>query len=253
MNEARESMVLVRLNQPALGPDPRDGEEFLSNKHWLEAAYCIQNGRTTSFINFEGEVLVEWDSALIENVRWPDIPHMAQTAETQIDRYRRIKVEYPNAWKDWVEGEEEALGEEFERGESLEEICRLHQRAPGGIVARLRKLELVGKDARQSEVEELLNARRIAARLHQEVGAIEELGSSVQVVSADDKADDNGSMDFVAMHRFFHYESAGVTKKNRLMNNLTGSCSCGGWQKTMGSLGSLKASWQEHVATSPRA
>ena len=247
MKNKRDSMVAILFTEPVLGPDPRDSGEFLSNKHWLEAAYCIQNGQTTSFIDFEGEVLSEWKSSTIQAINWPkDIEETAEV-ESGANRYNQIKGQYPNFWTKWLDSEDDKLRSEFEQGLQLEQICQSHQRAPGGIVSRLRKLGLVGPIASTTEVEEILNSRRMALILHEDLGAVEDRM---------DGPEDHVSLSVTelprkvvpaALHKFFYYDSAGVTRKTRIMNNVTGSCSCGGWQTIMGSVGSLRAAWQEHV------
>ena len=239
-------MVAVLFAEPVLGPDPRDGDQFLSTKHWLEAAYCIQNGKTVAFIDFDGQVIAEWPSSAIRSINWPESVTDENEDARPIDRYRQIKEKYPKAWSSWSEQEEESLVLEFERGEPLAFICDSHERAPGGIIARLRNLGLVDPKASRSEVEEVLNSRRVALRLHVDLGAVEDsAGSSEESVLNVVRGLEEDAVG--VLHKFFYYESAGVSRKTRVMNNITGSCSCGGWQKTMGSIGSLKSYWQDHV------
>jgi hypothetical protein len=247
VKNARDSMVSILFTEPVLGPDPHDSEVFLSTKHWLEAAYCIQSGLSTAFIDFEGEVMFEWPTSLIQLINWPKVKDSTVGIESYADRRERIIKQYPSAWSEWLDGEDDELRVEFERGDQLGQICQAHQRAPGGVVARLRKLTLVHPKASSSEVTEILNSRHMATILHEDLGAIQEQADSPEGNMSDSSTEHPGSGDPSGLHKFFYYDSAGVTRKTRIMNNFTGSCSCGGWQKIMGSVGSLKAAWNEHV------
>jgi hypothetical protein len=58
----------------------------------------------------------------------------------------RVKDNFARAWQKWDETEDLQLRENFDARKDLKELTVLHQRAEGGIVARLKKLELLESD-----------------------------------------------------------------------------------------------------------
>jgi len=58
----------------------------------------------------------------------------------------KVKASFSRAWQRWDETEELQLRENFDARKDLQELAVLHQRAEGGIVARLKKLELLEAD-----------------------------------------------------------------------------------------------------------
>lgn len=58
----------------------------------------------------------------------------------------RVKENFARAWQRWDENEDSQLRENFDARKDLAELTVLHQRAEGGIVARLQKLELLEQD-----------------------------------------------------------------------------------------------------------
>ena len=55
----------------------------------------------------------------------------------------RVKENFARAWQKWDENEDLQLRENFDARRDLKELTVLHQRAEGGVVARLKKLELL--------------------------------------------------------------------------------------------------------------
>jgi hypothetical protein len=55
----------------------------------------------------------------------------------------RVKENFARAWQRWDESEDSKLRENFDARKDLKELTVLHQRAEGGIVSRLKKLELL--------------------------------------------------------------------------------------------------------------
>lgn len=53
------------------------------------------------------------------------------------------RKELPNAYKPWIQSEEETLIQLFKAGKNTEELCELFARKPGAIRSRLRKLGLI--------------------------------------------------------------------------------------------------------------
>lgn len=58
----------------------------------------------------------------------------------------RVKENFTRAWQRWNESEDLQLRENFNARKDLTELTVLHQRAEGGIVARLKKLGLLEAD-----------------------------------------------------------------------------------------------------------
>jgi len=71
----------------------------------------------------------------------------------------RVKESFARAWQRWDESEDEKLKEGFNARKDLRELTSLHQRAEGGIVARLKKLGLLDEDIDVPRATEML-ARR---------------------------------------------------------------------------------------------
>jgi hypothetical protein len=55
----------------------------------------------------------------------------------------KVKESFTRAWQKWDVAEDELLRRNFDERKDLQELCKIHQRASGGIVARLRKLDLL--------------------------------------------------------------------------------------------------------------
>jgi len=68
---------------------------------------------------------------------------MAPRASTYMER---VKENFARAWQRWDESEDAKLKEHFNARKDLSELTLLHQRAEGGIVARLKKLGLLDED-----------------------------------------------------------------------------------------------------------
>lgn len=68
----------------------------------------------------------------------------------------RVKENFARAWQKWDESEDEQLRSNFDARKDLKELTVLHQRAEGGIVARLKKLELLSSDVENKQAANLL-------------------------------------------------------------------------------------------------
>jgi hypothetical protein len=68
----------------------------------------------------------------------------------------RVKENFARAWQRWDEREDLQLRENFDARKDLTELTVLHQRAEGGIVARLKKLELLEADIEVQQASGLL-------------------------------------------------------------------------------------------------
>ena len=68
----------------------------------------------------------------------------------------KVKENFTRAWKRWDAAEDAKLKELFDTRKDLVEMTRIHQRAEGGIFARLKKLNLLAEDVEFKDVSDLL-------------------------------------------------------------------------------------------------
>lgn len=78
---------------------------------------------------------------------------MAPRASTYMER---VKENFARAWQRWDENEDLQLRENFDSRRDLKQLTILHQRAEGGIVARLKKLKLLEDDVEVEQAAGLL-------------------------------------------------------------------------------------------------
>jgi hypothetical protein len=71
----------------------------------------------------------------------------------------RVKENFARAWQKWDESEDLQLRENFDARRDLKELTVLHQRAEGGVVARLKKLELLDAEIEVQQALSLLANR----------------------------------------------------------------------------------------------
>ena len=71
----------------------------------------------------------------------------------------RVKENFARAWQRWDESEDIQLRENFNHRKDLKELTILHQRAEGGIIARLKKLGLLDLDIDVQQASKLLANR----------------------------------------------------------------------------------------------
>jgi len=60
----------------------------------------------------------------------------------------KLREEYPRAYMDWSDREDQALADMFHKGAKINDIAKRHQRQPGAIHTRLVRLGLIRKDAK---------------------------------------------------------------------------------------------------------
>lgn len=72
-------------------------------------------------------------------------------------RMAKVKERFTRAWEKWSPQEDLELINNFNNRFSLEALSHHHQRALGGIVSRLKKLNLVDAETPISEIKELLD------------------------------------------------------------------------------------------------
>ncbi len=73
---------------------------------------------------------------------WPQ--HSRETLASLKQHYPAVMERYPRAWAPWNEAEDEALIEAVEGGATTKALAERHQRKPGAIRSRLKKLGLLG-------------------------------------------------------------------------------------------------------------
>jgi len=87
----------------------------------------------------------------------------------------RVKENFARAWQRWEASEDLQLQENFNSRKDLEEMTSLHQRAAGGIVARLKKLNLLDEEIDVQQASELL------ARRHEKLIKLKTFGGKLKV------------------------------------------------------------------------
>jgi len=94
----------------------------------------------------------------------------------------RVKENFERAWQRWDENEDLQLRENFDARKDLKELTVLHQRAEGGIVARLKKLELLESDI------EVQQAFGLLANKHEKLIKRKTYAGKLKVVEANPTA-----------------------------------------------------------------
>ena len=61
----------------------------------------------------------------------------------------KLREKYPRAYVEWTPREDERLADMYQKGATINDIAKRHQRQPGAIHARLNRLNLL-KEATQS-------------------------------------------------------------------------------------------------------
>lgn len=55
----------------------------------------------------------------------------------------KLRQQYPRAYVEWTDREDNSLAEMFKKGAKIDDIARQHQRQPGAVRIRLRRLGLI--------------------------------------------------------------------------------------------------------------
>ncbi len=138
--------ITVYFNRPVAGQDPQDKDFFHSDRHKLFATWARQDGETTTFLDDDGVIVASWNTRDIKTIQWPSGQLVPPTTTAFANRMEEIKSRYPRAWSKWSYEEDQKLIREFQSGMKVRECCETHGRARGGIISRLRKLELIPPD-----------------------------------------------------------------------------------------------------------
>ena len=84
-------------------------------------------------------------------------PPSQETSQPEPQNYmERVKENFSRAWKRWDSSEDAKLKELFDTRKTLSEMSRIHERAEGGIFARLKKLNLLADDIEFKDAVDLL-------------------------------------------------------------------------------------------------
>ena len=138
--------IVVYFSKPVMGQDPQNEEFFTSDRHKLIATWARQDGETTAFLNDDGEIIASWNTRDIKSIQWPSGQQVPPTTTAFANRMEEIKSRFPRAWSKWSYEEDQKLIREFNSGMKISELCASHGRARGGVISRLRKLELISND-----------------------------------------------------------------------------------------------------------
>ena len=88
----------------------------------------------------------------------------------------KVKENFARAWQRWDENEDLQLRENFDARKDLKELTFIHQRAEGGIVSRLKKLELLEVDI------DLQQASILLANKHEKLIKLKTYTGNLKVV-----------------------------------------------------------------------
>lgn len=152
-----QEFIVVYFLKPVKGEDPFTGDIFNSDRHVLKASWAKQDGKVTLFMNEEGMAVASWNTQEINQIQWPTGEIVPANPTNYDKRMEEIKRKYPKSWSKWSYEEDQQLINEFNSGLSISECCERHGRARGGIVSRLRKLQLISPTEVNIELDKPLN------------------------------------------------------------------------------------------------
>ena len=142
-----QEQIVILFTEPVKGFDPDSGDLFTSDRHRVFATFAGVNKEITEFFNDDSAIVASWKTQLIKTIQWPTGKVVPATTSSYADRMEEIRRKYPNAWSKWTAEEDQQLRREFQAGMKIRECSTTHGRARGGIVSRLRKLNLISEDA----------------------------------------------------------------------------------------------------------
>jgi hypothetical protein len=135
--------IVVYFKNPVMGQDPVNKEFFTSDRHKLIATWARQDGETTIFLDDDSVIIASWNTREIKTIQWPSGQQVPPTTTAFANRMEEIKSRFPRAWSKWSYEEDQKLMKEFKSGMKIRDLCESHGRARGGIISRLRRLELI--------------------------------------------------------------------------------------------------------------
>jgi|LauGreDrversion4_2_1035121.scaffolds.fasta_scaffold193216_2 hypothetical protein len=129
-----------------------------SKTHAFPATWARIDGSRTIFLDDEGEIYADWPTEIVDSIKWPNEKKIKASRESHNERMAKIKEKYPRAWNAWSEQEDSTLTNEFRERIDFDLMCAIHERAPGGINSRLKKLDLIPKTQNASKTRRLLRS-----------------------------------------------------------------------------------------------
>jgi hypothetical protein len=91
-------------------------------------------------------IIASWNTREIKTIQWPSGQQVPPTTTAFANRMEEIKSRFPRAWSKWSFEEDQKLIKEFKSGLKIKDLYDSHGRARGGIISRLRKLDLISHD-----------------------------------------------------------------------------------------------------------
>lgn len=128
-----------------------------SKVHAFPATWARVDGSRTIFLDDEGEIYGDWPTEIVDSIKWPNEKKIKASRESHNERMAKVKEKYPRAWDPWSEQEDLVLIKEFKERTDFDLMCATHERAPGGINARLKKFDLIPKTQNASKTRRLLS------------------------------------------------------------------------------------------------
>lgn len=125
----------------------------LSVKEKLTRYIDILNGLSEGINILTGEIVENLD----EEVR-QYLYEMSNFFADKLERREKLEEQYPQQGKRWTPEEDSRLIEEFEKGEPVNELCKIFQRTHGSIKSRLLKFGIInfGEENTQSKADNAL-------------------------------------------------------------------------------------------------
>jgi hypothetical protein len=144
----RQCKVAVKFHSPVLGIDMHDGEEILSDKHWVIAEVMKLESGCVIFESYDQKVLASWLAEDIDTIRHNvlDADSPVITAQKSFDYQREVINQRPAAWSKWTPVEEQQLLERLSAGFNINELADIHQRTKRAICERLNLLGVSNLD-----------------------------------------------------------------------------------------------------------
>jgi hypothetical protein len=155
INHEFEPNVKVWLSKDA----PSSLSKTLSRIHTLPATWARVDGARTIFLDDDGEIYGNWPTEIVDYVKWPNEKRIKASRESHAERMEKVKEKHPRAWSPWSKEEDSLLINEFKNKSDFDQMCATHERAPGGINARLKKLDLIPKTQNSSQTRKILRSR----------------------------------------------------------------------------------------------
>lgn len=144
--DEEQELITVLFSSPVKGFDPISGDLFTSDRHKVFANWARVNKEITEFLNDDSLIVASWETKTISSIQWPSGKVVPPSTTSYAERMDEIRKRYPNAWSKWSYEEDQQLIREFREGMKIKDCVIKHGRARGGIVSRLRKLELISED-----------------------------------------------------------------------------------------------------------